>query len=84
MLDIGTVSAIAAGGGLLFGLFRLYTMWRRWSNTNKINDEIEIDKKIADAIKAGDVETIAKLRKYFLSYKKRHPEMAKDLEQLEK
>ena len=83
MLDVGTVVALALGGGLGFGLIRLYSMWRRWSSNSKVNDEIAMDKKIADAIKAGDVETIAKLRKYFLSYKKRHPEMSSELESIE-
>ena len=69
-LDTTTVFAGSLGTALAFGLFRAYIMWRRWSNASKENDEINWDKKIADAIKHGDVEAIARLRKYFLSYKR--------------
>ena len=69
--DITTVLAGAVAIASTFGLFRLYKMWRSWSNSSKINDEIEMDKKISDAIKQGDVELIAKLRKFFLTYRQR-------------
>ena len=68
---MSTVFAGGAGAIVLFGLLRGYTMWRHWSNDSKTNDEIEMDKMIADAIKDGNVELIAKLRKYFLAYKKK-------------
>lgn len=68
--DTAMVLAGGLGTALAFGLFRLYMMWRRWSNSSKENDEINWDKKIADAIKQGDVELIAQLRKYFLTYKR--------------
>jgi hypothetical protein len=71
MLDMATVFASVAGALVIFGLLRAYSMWRSWSNTQKENDEIEMDKMIAEAIKVGNVELIAKLRKYFLAYKKR-------------
>ena len=69
-LDTTTVFAGSLGTALAFGLFRAYIMWRRWSNSTKENEEIDWDRKIADAIKQGDVEAIARLRKYFLSYKR--------------
>lgn len=69
-LDTTTVFAGSLGTALAFGLFRLFVMWKRWSNSSKENEEIDWDKKIADAIKLGDVEAIARLRKYFLSYKR--------------
>ena len=71
MFDMATVFAGGAGALVIFGLLRGYSMWRSWSNTQKENDEIEMDKMIAEAIKDGNVELIAKLRKYFLAYKKR-------------
>jgi len=68
MFDISTV--LAGGGGVvvLFALIRGFIAWKRWSNLSKSNDEIDMDKTIADAIKSGDVQKIAKLRKYFLIY----------------
>lgn len=69
-LDTTTVFAGSLGTALAFGLFRAYIMWRRWSNSSKENEEIDWDRKIADAIKQGDTEAIARLRKYFLSYKR--------------
>lgn len=70
MLNLETIFAGGAGALVIFGLLRGYSMWKSWSNTQKTNDEIEMDKMIADAIKAGNVELVAKLRKYFLAYKK--------------
>ena len=70
MLDTETVFAGGAGALVIFGLLRGYSMWKSWSNNQKTNDEIKMDKMIADAIKAGNVELVAKLRKYFLAYKK--------------
>lgn len=69
-LDTTTVFAGSLGTALAFGLFRAFIMWKRWSNSTKENEEIDWDKKIADAIKMGDTEAIARLRKYFLSYKR--------------
>lgn len=70
MFDMATVFAGGASALVIFGLFRGYSMWKSWSNNQKTNDEIKMDKMIADAIKAGNVELVAKLRKYFLAYKK--------------
>lgn len=70
MIDTATVFATGIGAVVIFGLLRGYTMWRRWSKNSKINDEIDMDKMISDAIKKGDVELIAKLRKYFLKYRR--------------
>lgn len=69
-LDTTTVFAGSLGTAIAFGLFRLFIMWKRWSNSTKENEEIDWDAKIAEAIKQGDVEAIARLRKYFLSYKR--------------
>lgn len=69
-LDTTTVFAGSLGTAIAFGLFRAFMAWKRWSNASKENDEIDWDKKIADAIKMGDTEAIARLRKYFLSYKR--------------
>ena len=71
LLDVATVVATGIGAVGVFGIYRAYTVWRRWSNQSKINDEIELDRQIADAIKNGDAEFIAKLRKYLLMYGKR-------------
>ena len=70
MIDISSVLAGGAGALIVFGLLRGYSMWKRWSNNAKLNEEIDIDKLISDAIKAGNTELIAKLRKYFLTYSK--------------
>lgn len=70
MIDTATVFATGIGAVVIFGLLRGYTMWKRWSNNSKTNDEIDMDKMISDAIKKGDVELIAKLRKYFLTYRR--------------
>ena len=71
MIDVSTIFAGGASAIVVFALFRGYSMWKSWSNTSKTNEEIEMDKKIAEAIKAGDVELIARLRKYYLAYKKK-------------
>ena len=71
MIDISSVLAGGAGALIVFGLLRGYSMWKRWSNNAKLNEEIDIDKLISDAIKAGNTELIAKLRKYFLTYSKK-------------
>lgn len=70
MIDTETIFAGGTGVLVIFGLLRGYSMWKSWSNNQKTNDEIKMDKMIADAIKAGNVELVAKLRKYFLAYKK--------------
>ena len=70
-LETGTVVASGVGAVLVFTLMKGYTLWRRWSNQSKINDELDMDKLISDAIKSGNTELIAKLRKYFLTYKPR-------------
>ena len=71
MIDLSTVFAGGAGALIVFGLLRGYSMWKRWSNNSKLNEEIDIDKLISDAIKSGNTELIAKLRKYFLTYGKK-------------
>lgn len=71
MIDLSTVLAGGAGAIVAFGLLRGYSMWKKWSNNSKMNEEIDIDKLISDAIKSGNTELIAKLRKYFLTYGKK-------------
>jgi hypothetical protein len=68
--DTSTVFAGGVASVMAFLLVRGFIWWRRWSKTSKFNDEIKMDKMISDAIKAGDVNLIAQLRKYFLVYKK--------------
>ena len=71
MLDIETILASGLGAVLLFFLHRGYVLWRKWSNKSKVDDEIDIDREIAEAIKNGDAETIARLKKYYQMYMKR-------------
>ena len=71
MIDLSSVLAGGAGAIVVFGLLRGYSMWKKWSNNSKMNEEIDIDKLISDAIKSGNTELIAKLRKYFLTYGKK-------------
>lgn len=68
MLDTETVIASGLGSLMLFFLFRGYVLWRKWSNKSKTDDEIDLDRKIAEAIKNGDVVTVAKLKKYLQMY----------------
>jgi hypothetical protein len=70
IFDISTVIAGGATAILSFLLIRGFMLWRKYNNTQKANDEIKMDKMISDAIKAGDTELIAKIRKYFLHYRK--------------
>lgn len=71
MLDTETIIAGSLGTAILFFFHRAYVLWRRWSSKAKLDDEIGIDRKIAEAIKNGDVLLVAKLKKYYQTYAKR-------------
>lgn len=77
LLDTETIVASGLGTVMLFLIYRAYSIWKKWSKKSRLDDEIAIDRRIAEAIKNGDVLLLAKLKKYYQIYanqKKRAPE----------
>ena len=68
LLDTETVVAGGLGTVILFFVYRAYSIWKKWSKKSQLDDEIAIDKRIAEAIKNGDVLLLAKLKKYYQTY----------------
>lgn len=59
------LKTLASAMGYIYTAFKLVILCIKMKRISTINDKIQMDKEIADAIKHGDTEKLAKLIKFY-------------------
>lgn len=62
---LGFLKMLASAMGYLYTAFKLVILCIKMKRISTINDKIQMDKEIADAIKKNDTEKLAKLIKFY-------------------